>query len=162
MPNLKPTLGLALAGVLAAAVGPSALAEGGGITDPAGDFPDIRRLDYNNAQTKVVLTMKLASLADAQNQSFYIQWGAPKKYQVFHSPGVGITELRFFRDADTFRSVDCAGLRVTENDTAQTTKATVPRSCIGKAPDTLRFKAIATQGTSLSDETKLTPAARRG
>ena len=48
----------------------SAGAETGHTTDPAGDFPDIRRLDY----------------------------------------------------ADTFRSVTCAGLRVTENETAPSTK----------------------------------------
>jgi hypothetical protein len=141
---------------------PAAQAATGRVTDPHGDFPDIWRLDYSNAQHKVVMTMKFASLADAQNESFYIQWGTAKKYQVFYSPSADITELRFFRDADTFRSVACGGLQVTDNADANTTKAVVPRSCLSKAPDRLRFKGIATQGSTLSDETRVSPFTARG
>ena len=110
--------------------GPNAMAASGHITDPSGDFPDIRRLDYDNAQRKVVMTLKFASVDDAQNRSFYIQWGKPKKYQVFDSPSAAISELRFYRDADTFRSVECAGLRVTEDSGTNAPTASPGRSPI--------------------------------
>ena len=161
--SLRPIFAVALSCLaLLLTAAPPAQAETGRVTDPHGDFPDIWRLDYNNAQNKVVMTMKVASLADAQNESFYIQWGTAKKYQVFYSPSADITDLRFFRDADTFRSVACGGLRVTDDADANTTKAVVPRSCLPQAPDRLRFKGIATQGTSLSDGTSVSPFAARG
>jgi hypothetical protein len=141
---------------------PYAIAASGHITDPAGDLPDIRRLSYDNAQRKVEMTLKFGSVAEAQNRSFYIQWGKPKKYQVFDSPSAGITQLRFFTDADSFRSVSCDGLRVVENTDANTVRAVVPRTCIAKAPDRLRFKGIATMGLSLSDQTSVSPWAKRG
>jgi hypothetical protein len=141
---------------------PHAIAASGHITDPAGDLPDIRRLTYDNAQRKVEMTVKFARVADAQNRSFYIQWGKPKKYQVFDSPSAGITQLRFYTDAGTFRSVSCGGLRVVENADVNTVRAVVPRSCMPQAPDRLRFKAIATMGLSLSDETSVSPWVRRG
>jgi hypothetical protein len=141
---------------------PHASAASGHITDPSGDLPDIRRLTYDNAPRKVDMTVKFASVADAQNRSFYMQWGKPKKYQVFDSPSAGITELRFYTAAGTFRSVSCDGLRVAENTDVNTVRAVVPRSCISKAPDRLRFKAIATLGLSFSDETSVSPWVKRG
>lgn len=149
-------------GVLALAA-PPAVAETGHIADPAGDFPDIRRLDYNNAQAKVTLTLTFDDSSAAQNQSFYLQWGQPKRYQVFFSPGVDITELRFYRSATAVpRTVACPGLRVTEDAGDETTKAVIPRTCIDKAPDTLRFKANSNAGVGLEDITKLSPKVKRG
>jgi hypothetical protein len=141
---------------------PPAMAASGQLTDPSGDFPDITRLNYSNAQGKVVMTLKFASVADAQNRSFWIQWGQPQKYQVFDSPSAAISELRFHRANGTFAKVACQGLKVPEDLATNTVKAVVPRSCLPKAPDRLRFKGIATQGISLSDETKLSPLVNRG
>lgn len=139
-----------------------ALAATGHVTDPKGDLPDIRRLDYDNAQRKVVMTLTFANVGDAQNRSFYLQWGKPKKYQVFDSPSAGITELRFFTDASSFRAVDCDGLRVVEKPAANTVKATVPRACLPKAPDRLKFKGVATLGLMSSDQTALSGWVARG
>ena len=141
---------------------PQAVAASGQITDPGGDLPDITRLNYSNAQGKVVMTLKFASVADAQNRSFYIQWGQPQKYQVFDSPSAAISELRFHRANGTFAKVACAGLQVTEDAGTNTVRAVVPRSCLPKAPDRVRFKGIATQGLSLSDQTKVSPLVNRG
>ena len=141
---------------------PQAVAASGQITDPGGDLPDITRLNYSNAQGKVVMTLKFASVADAQSRSFYIQWGQPQKYQVFDSPSAATSELRFHRANGTFAKVTCVGLKVTEDVGTNTVKAVVPRSCLPNAPDRVRFKGIATQGLSLSDQTKLSPLVNRG
>ena len=93
-------------------------------------------------------------MADAQNRGFWIQWGEPQKYQVFDSPSAAISELRFHRANGTFAKVGCAGLQVTEDAGTNTVKAVVPRSCLPKAPNRVRFKGIATQGLSLSDQTQ--------
>jgi hypothetical protein len=138
-------------------VAPSANAASGTISDPAGDLPDIRRLSYTNGADKVVMTMRYASLAGAQNQSFYIRWGTAANYQVFVSPSADLEELRF---NGTRKS--CAGLKVTALPASESTKVVVPRSCIPKATKRLKFKGIATAGLSLVDETKLSPWVARG
>lgn len=137
-------------------------ADKGSLNDPAGDLPDIRKLAYNNADKKVTLSMTFADLADAQNQSYYIQWGKPKKYQVFHSPSAAITELRFYTDATSWTKVGCKKLSVVDRPAKDTTTVDIPRACIKKAPDTLRFKGIATMGLNLLDETKQSPKVKRG
>jgi len=141
---------------------PHAVAASGSVADPGGDFPDILRLSYDNAPTRVVMTLKFASVADADARSFYIQWGKPQKYQVFDSPSVPTTELRLFRADGTFAKVRCAGLKVTQNADTNTVRAVVPRSCLSKAPDRVQFKGIATLGNFSSDQTKLSPLVRRG
>ncbi len=141
---------------------PHALAATGHITDPSGDVPDITRLNYDNAQRKVVMTLKFADVALAQNRSFYIQWGKPQKYQVFDSPSAAISELRFVRADGTFAKVACDGLKVTEDAGTNTVKAVVPRSCLPKAPNQVRFKGIATMGLTDKDETKVSPLMKRG
>jgi hypothetical protein len=161
--SLRPILAVTLSCLtLLLTAAPAAQAATGRVTDPHGDLPDIWRLDYSNAQHKVVMTMTFASLADAENESFYIRWGTAKRYQVFYSHSAHITELRFFRDAFTFRSVACGGLQLTDNADANTTEAVVPRSCLAKAPDRLRFKGVTTQGTSLIDRTRVSPLTARG
>ena len=84
--------GLAVAVLLAG--GGVATAATGSLTDPRGDFPDIVKLSYSNAASKVKLTMTYAEV-HPQNESFYLKWGkAGKRYQVFNSPLAGISELR--------------------------------------------------------------------
>ena len=141
---------------------PPAMAASGQLTDPSGDLPDITRLNYSNAQGKVVMKLKFASVADAQNRSFWIQWGQPEKYQVFDSPSAAISELRFRAANGTIAKVACDGLKVTEDAGTNTVKAVVPRSCLPKAHDRVRFKGIATLGRDLLDETKLSPFVDRG
>ena len=148
--------------LLLLSVPPPAMAASGHITDPSGELPDILRLNYSNAQGKVVMTLKFASVEEAQNRSVWIQWGEPQKYQVFDSPSAAISELRFHRANGTFAKVACAGLQVTEDAGTDTVKAVVPRSCLPKAPNRVRFKGIATQGLSLSDQTRLSPLVNRG
>jgi hypothetical protein len=138
-------------------IAPAASAATGSVSDPAGDFPDIRKLSYNNATGKVVMTMRYASLDDAQNQSFYIRWGTSANYQVFVSPSAGLEELRF-----NSKKRACSGLQVTALPDTQSTRVVVPRSCIPRAPNKLKFKGIATQGLSLVDETALSPWVGRG
>ena len=45
---------------------------------------------------------------------------------------------------------------------AASTKVVIPRSCLAKAPDELRFQGIATEGLYSSDETKVSRAIARG
>jgi hypothetical protein len=135
----------------------AASAATGSVNDPDAGFPDIRKLSYNNATGKVTMTMRYDSLADAQNQSFYIRWGTAAYYQVFVSPSAGLEELRFNGNKGA-----CSGLQVTALPDTQSTRVVVPRSCIPKAPNKLKFKGIATQGLSLKDETALSPWVARG
>jgi hypothetical protein len=135
---------------------PAASAATGSVSDPAGDFPDIRRLSYRNGAERVVMTMRYTRLADAQNQSFYIRWDSPSYYQVFVSGRV--KELRF--KAET--KVACRGLRVTALRASESTRVVVPRSCLRRAPGRLSFRGIATRRVSEHDETALSPLVRRG
>lgn len=95
----------------------------------------------------------------AQNESFYMRWGSEDEaYQVFSSPSAGIEELRFYGKG---KAVECDGLKV-RRPSKDVTKAVIPRDCLDKAPDKLRFQGIATEGLSSSDETKISKAIRRG
>ncbi len=139
-----------------------ASADTGSLTDAKGDFPDIVKLSYNNGASKVKMTMTYAG-ARAQNESFYLKWGkAGKRYQVFISPSAGISELRYYGGTNApVKTIDCSGLRVTQ-PSATSTKTVIPRSCLKKAADKLRFQGIATEGLTSADETKTSKAVARG
>jgi hypothetical protein len=141
----------------------TAHAASGSISDPKGDYPDIVKLAYDNARSKVVMTTTYAGDGQngrAQNESFYMRWGSskPKYYQVFLSPQIGMEELRYSGSAG---EVSCRGL-VVKHPTRRSTKVTVPRSCLDKAPNKLRFQAIATEGLASEDETKISKRTARG
>lgn len=158
---LRRTVALAIAGALVTSSA-AAYAASGSISDPQGDYPDVVRLAYVNATTKVTMTMTLAG-GHAQNESFYLRWGAKgASYQVFSSPSIDLTELRYYSRATAEpKRIGCAGL-IVKHSSSNVTAVTVPRRCIAKAPDTLRFQGIATEGTSLLDETRITKAVSRG
>jgi len=134
----------------------------GSLTDPKGDFPDIVKLSYGNGSSKVTMKMTYAG-ARPQNESFYLKWGTTgKRYQVFDSPSAGIRELRYYRAKNASpKRIDCRGLRVTQ-PSASSTKVVIPRGCLTKAADKLRFQGIATEGLMSSDETKVSKAVVRG
>lgn len=140
----------------------AAYAASGSLSDPKGDYPDLVKLAYANAKSKVSMTMTVAG-AHAQNESFYLRWGSKgASYQVFSSPSIDLTELRYYsRTSAEPKRLTCKGL-VVRQPSATVTTVTIPRTCIPKAPDTLRFQGIATEGTSLLDETKVSRAIRRG
>jgi hypothetical protein len=140
----------------------AAYAASGSLTDPKGDYPDIVKLAYSNAKTKVTMTMTFAG-GHGQNESFYLRWGAKgASYQVFSSPSAGLKELRYAASkAAVGKRVTCKALVVKQLSSTVTT-VSIPRSCIVKAPDALRFQGIATEGLSLHDDTKLSPAVKRG
>jgi hypothetical protein len=100
----------------------------------------------------------------AQNEGFWMRWGSKgKSYQVFSSPSVGINQLRYYSGKDAAPTiVGCKGLRIKRRYPPYSTSATIPRSCLAKAPDKLRFQGIATEGTSSIDETKVSKAIARG
>jgi hypothetical protein len=156
----RKTAGLAVAALLAG--GGVATASTGSLTDPKGDFPDIVKLSYGNGSSKVTMTMTYAG-ARPQNESFYLKWGTTgKRYQVFNSPSAGIRELRYYRGENASpKHIDCSGLRVTQ-PSAKSTKVAIPRRCLTKAADKLRFQGIATEGLMSSDETKLSRSVARG
>ena len=152
--------GIAVAVLLAG--GGVANAATGSLTDPKGDFPDIVKLSYSNGSSKVKMTMTYAG-ARPQNESFYLKWGtAGKRYQVFISPSASISELRYYGATNApVKAIACSGLRVTQ-PSATSTKTVIPRSCLKKAADKLRFQGIATEGVASSDETKVSKAVARG
>ena len=156
----RKTAGVAVAALLAG--GGVAGAATGSLADPEGDFPDIVKLSYRNSSSKVTMTMTYAG-ARAQNESFYLKWGTTgKRYQVFNSPAAGLRELRYYRAANaSAKRIECGGLRVTQ-PSALSTKVVIPRSCLTKAADKLRFQGIATEGLMSSDETKVSKAVARG
>jgi hypothetical protein len=124
---------------------------------PAGwtDFPDVVRLAWNNAQNRVVMKMTYAEFR-AQNESFYMRFGR-NSYQVFVSSGVGIEQLRYNGNPRA-----CDGLRVRYAAAAVRTTVVVPRSCLRRAPDRLRFQGIATEGLASADETRISGRIARG
>jgi hypothetical protein len=152
---LRKLAGVGLAVLVAGST--AAYADSGSLNDPRGDFPDIVKLRYNNADGKVVMKMTYAGTR-AQNESFYMRWGkgASKYYQVFVSESAGMEELRLNGD-----KVKCARLAV-KRPSELTTKVVVPRKCLKKAPDKLRFQGIATEGLFSADETKVSKAVARG
>lgn len=155
---VRKVAGLALVSLLTAGSA-VAHAASGSLTDPKGDHPDIVKLAYVNAQSKVVMTMTYAA-GHAQNESFYMRWGSRMQhhYQVFLSPTAGMKELRF---SGSEQDVSCKGM-VVKRPTARSTKVVIPRSCLKKAPNKLRFQGLATAGLFSSDETKLSKAIARG
>jgi hypothetical protein len=142
--------------------GPAAHAAAGTITDPRGDGdPDIVKVTYSNAKSQIKMSMTYADISLAQNESFYLRWGAGKSYQVFNSNG--LRELRYYASKNAAsKRVACAGLKVARQTAKDTTAVTIPRSCLKKAPDKVRFQGIATMGLSLKDETKTSKLIARG
>lgn len=150
--------------IAATVLAPTAVAYGvsGQLADPKGDFPDIVKLTYDNAKAKVVMTMTYNG-DRGQNESFYLRWGSKgQSYQVFSSPSAGLNELRYAAGGSApGKKVACPGLRIMRSGSATTTAA-IPRTCLGKAPDAVRFQGIATEGLSSLDQTKVSKVVARG
>jgi hypothetical protein len=142
--------------------GATAYAASGLLTDPKGDYPDIVKLAYANAKSKVTVTLTYAG-ARPQNESLYVRWGSKgQSYQVFLSESAGLEELRYYRSKTAAsKTIACKGL-VVRHATSLSTTAVIPRTCLAKAPDTLRFQGIATEGIGSADETKVSKGVRRG
>jgi hypothetical protein len=149
--------GVVLIGLLTGSA--AAYAASGSLSDPKGDSPDIVKLAYDNARSKVFMTMTYGSFRP-QNESFYMRWGTrDRHYQVFVTRTSGGTkELRY---SGAEKKVTCGGLLV-KHPTSRSTKVVIPRSCLSKAPDKLRFQGIATEGLFSMDETKVSKAIARG
>lgn len=148
------------ASVLALAA--TAHADSGSLTDPKGDFPDIVKLRYDNAASKVVMTMTYSG-SRPQNESFYLRWGSTgRSYQVFVSRPAGLRELRYHAGSTAAtKKVACSGLAV-RRPTSTSTSVTIPRSCLSKAPNALRFQGIATEGLMSADQTRISASTARG
>lgn len=154
---LRRLLALATALTIASAA-PAAHAASGSMSDPSGDLPDIIKLTYANKADRVVMAVTYEGYR-AQNESFYMRWGrnASKSYQVFVSQASGLQELRL-----NGSKVACRSLKVSHNPDTLVTRTVVPRSCLSKAPNKLRFQAIATEGLYSADETKLSAGVAHG
>ena len=141
----------------------SASADSGFLTDPTGDTPDITRLAYNNGKSSVSMTMRLGDLALAQNVGFYVKWGTGKYYQAFSSPSAGLKELRYSSGAGAVpKKVRCGNLTITRSAAKDTVRVVIPRACLPKAPDKVRFQGIATMGLFSSDQTRTSARIARG
>ena len=154
---IRKTAGFILIGLFTG--GTAAFAASGSLTDPKGDPADIVKLAYDNAQSKVSITMTYGSFRP-QNESFYMHWGTRDRYyQVFVTRTSGGTkELRY---SGAEKKISCGGLLV-KRPTSRSTKVVIPRGCLSKAPDKLRFQGIATEGLFSMDETKKSNAIPRG
>lgn len=158
--SVLPVL-LAAAGLVVCAA--PAQAASGSLTDPRGDTPDIVKLAYNNAATRVQMTMTYADIRFVDNESFYLAWGtAGARYQVFSSRTNGVALRYYPRTNAAQQTVPCPGLTVVQHADLQRTTITLPRTCIRKAPDRLRFQGVATAGLSESDQTRYSPVVARG
>lgn len=154
---MRGRYGVAAIAVAASLVGGAqAHADSGSVNDPSGDFPDIIKLAYNNDDSRVVMTMTYSGFR-AQNESFYMRWGDGKYYQVFRPIGQD-PQLRL-NDPSSVKN--CDGLKAREPSDV-TTKVIIPRSCLKRAPDKLKFQGIATEGLANADETETTKAIARG
>ena len=162
MTALRSLLALIVVSVCMVLSGPAAYAASGTLTDARGDAdPDIVTVAYVNANSEVRMSMTYADIELAQNESFWVRWDSGKSYQVFNS--TGIRQLRYYSGANAqFKAVACSGLKVVRQTAKDTTKVTVPRSCLAKAPNQVRFQGIATMGLSSADETKVSKLVRRG
>ena len=159
-PMIRITMFAVVAALLTSS--PAAYAASGTLTDPKGDYPDIVKLGYVNAKSKVTLTMTVAG-GHAQNESFYLRWGSKgASYQVFSSPSAKLKELRYYSRQRPRRSGSPAPGWSSSRHRRRPPRCTVPRTLPSKAPDALRFQGIATEGTSLLDETKVSGAVKRG
>jgi hypothetical protein len=142
----------------------AAHAAGGSLSDPKGDGdPDIVSLTYANKPKAVRMSMTYADIALAQNESFYLRWGAGKSYQLFSSDSAGIRELRYYSSKSALpKVVRCSGLTVTHQTAQDRTRVKIPRTCLAHAPKKLKFQGIATMGLSSSDQTKVTGKIAQG
>lgn len=140
-----------------------AYAASGSSADRTGDgYPDIVRLTFANKAKAVQMSMTYVDLREAQAESFYLRWKAGKSYQAFIDTS-GIRQLRYYSSASaTGQVVACAGLRFTHRAAKDRTRVTIPRSCLPKAPNALRFQGLATMGTSFIDKSATSPKIARG
>ncbi len=151
--------------IASALVGTPAQAAAGSISDPRGDaYPDVLKLAFVNGDAAVKMTMTHVDVDAAESEWFFIHWGTVgKRYAVLESRSAGQRELLYYSGASAVPVPKaCAGLKVIHRDAYDRTKVVIPRSCISKAPNGLRFSGKATAGIRSFDETKKSPRIARG
>ena len=138
-----------------------AFAASGSLTDP--DDPsiaDVLRLGYDNRANKVVMKMSYDAHRP-QVENFYVKWGtAGKYYKLQRSAGNGTT--LWFSNGSGESKRACAGDKVTHNADTVVSTAVIPRSCMPRARDKVKFQGVVTEGLFDSDQTKTSPGVARG
>lgn len=150
-------LPLALAALLPA----PALAASASLTDPDdASIADVLRLSYDNGANKVVMEMTYDAHRP-QVENFYVKWGtAGEYYKLQRSAGTGTT--LWFSNGSGESKRPCTGDKVTHNANTVVSTAGIPRSCMPKAPDKVKFQGVVTEGLFASDRTKTSPGVARG
>jgi hypothetical protein len=149
---------------VAVSTGPS-FAATTSVTDPSGDYPDIRKLTLENKQTKVVLTQKYTDIELVQVETLYIKWQGTTYYRINRGnydddPQAEVRFILVTEDGDKEKS--CPDLNVSRSNSTDTAIYRVPRSCIPKAADRVKAQGVASAGVSSSDQTKVTDRIARG
>ena len=138
----------------------AALAASGSLSDPDDDsLVDVLKLSYANKDAKAVVKMTYDGYRP-QTENFYVKWGSDGKYyKLQHSPNG--TRL-WFSNGSGETEKTCDGDKVSYDADSYVSTGVVPRSCMPKAPDSVKFQGIATEGLYEMDKTKTSAAVDRG
>lgn len=130
---------------------------------------DITKMFANNAQTAAVV--KVFGLgkpcASAQYVEIYVRWGASEYAADAACSMQGSWDKGLFYQQDrsnpNAQPVNCPDFKLTYNSTDNFLKAFIPRSCMSKAPNRVKFKSAgATFSASKEGQAGPTPLLSRG
>lgn len=157
MRRIPALLAVAIAVLIAAT---SAHAASGSLTDPDDEsLADVLKLSYANKDNKAVIKMTYDGYRP-QVENFYVSWGTQGKYYKLQSSPNG-TSL-WFNNGSSESEKACGDDKVSHDSETFVSTGVIPRSCIPKAPDRVKFQGIVTEGLFESDQTAVSARVARG
>jgi hypothetical protein len=138
-----------------------AWAASGAINDPDDtSLADVLRLAYANNSGKVVMRMTYDGFRP-QVENFYVKWGTSgRAYKLQHSEANGTT--LWYDNGSSEGQRACDGAVVAYDADRFVSKAVIPRSCMPRARDRVKFQGIVTEGLFESDATRTSTGVARG
>lgn len=157
MRRLIPLLAIAVAMLMPAS---AAFAASGSLNDPDDDtIADVLKLSYANKDAKVVMRMTYDG-DRPQVENFYVKWGTDGKYYKLQRSPNGTT--LWFNNGASESEKSCSSDNLSHNSDTFVSTGVIPRSCMSRAPDKVKFQGFVTEGLFDSDQTKTSAGVARG
>jgi hypothetical protein len=93
-------------------------------------------------------------------ENFYVKWGTAGKYYKLQRSPSGTT--LWFNNGSSESEKSCSNAEVSHNSDTFVSTGVIPRSCMSRAPDKVKFQGVVTEGLFDHDQTKTSAGVARG